>query len=127
MADALREQRGDLDQRLVAGTMPERVVDHLQAVEVDEQHRSVDSVAVDSRDQPLELAHEAAPIRQVDQRILVRQLVELLHALLQTRDFPSQQADLFDQPITVIDVDDVSQLVRHCPEPSLLSVSPSIA
>ena len=58
---------------------------------------------------------KSAAIRQIDERILVRQLVELLHALLQARDLASQQADLLDQPFAVFDVNDVAHLVRHCP------------
>ena len=76
----------DLDQRLVAGAVAERVVDHLQAVEVDEQHRRAVIVAVDAVDQPLELAHEAAPVGKVDQDCPGARAVELLDALLQLRD-----------------------------------------
>ena len=45
----------------------------------------------------------------------MRELVELLHALLQARDLASKQADLLDQPFTIFDVDDVGHLIRHCP------------
>ena len=43
------------------------------------------------------------------------QLVELFDALLESRDLASSSTDLFDQPFTIIDVDDVGQLIRHCP------------
>src|SRR5206468_9784821 len=59
VADAAGKQVGDLDQRLVTRAVTEGVVDHLEAIEVDEQHRRVDSVAVYPPDQPLELTHKA--------------------------------------------------------------------
>ena len=79
--------------------MAERVVDRLQAVEVDEQHRCLRVVAADARDQPLELAKEAAAIRKVDQAVLVREMVELLDALLKLRNLAAQPTDLLDQPL----------------------------
>jgi hypothetical protein len=91
------------------------VVDDLQPININKQHCGLQPIAVDPRDQPLKLSHEATPIGQVDERILVSELVELRHALLQARDLCSQLADLLDQPITIVDVHDVSQLVRHCP------------
>ena len=72
------------------------------------------AVAVDPVDQPLELAHEAAAVGQVDQLILVRELVELLDALLELRDLAAQRADLRDQPFRRRV--DVGHLIRHCPE-----------
>jgi len=87
----------------------------LETVDIDKQHRGVDSVAVDSSDQALELAHEAAAVRQVDERVEVRQLVELLDSLLQPSDLGPQCTDLLDQPLAIFDVGDASQLVRHCP------------
>ena len=122
VTDALGQQVGDLDQRLVAGAMAERIVDHLQAVEIDEQHRRVDPVAVDPRDQPLELAHEAAPVRELDQRVLVRQLVELLDPRLKLGNLTAQPADLLDQPLRVRNV---SYLIGHCPRacPQLIGLA----
>ena len=96
--------------------MPEGVVNDFETVEVDEQHCPTNAVALDPCDQPLELAHETAPVRQVDQRIPMRQLVKLLDALLKPRDLGPQQTDLLDQPFPIIDVDhDVGHLIRHCP------------
>src|SRR5437764_9302598 len=93
--------------------MAERVVDRLQPINIDEQHRGVCVVAADASDQPLELADEAAAIREVDQTVLMREMVELLNANLKLRHLPSQTADLLDQPF---DVGVLSHLVRHCPE-----------
>ncbi len=127
VADALGKQVRDLDQRFVAGPVPERVVDHLEPVDVDEQHRRPTPVTVDSRNEPLQLAHEAAPIRKIDQRIQMRQLVELLNALLQPGHLAPQCTDLFDQPVTIIDVDDVGQLIRHLPRALALACNHPIA
>ena len=99
--------------------MAERIVDRLQAIQIDEQHRGMRVVAADPRDQPLELADEAAAIRKIDQAVLVRQMVELLHALLKLRHLPPQPADLLDQPL---DVGVFSHLLRHCPEPAPLNM-----
>ena len=62
-------------------------------------------------------AHEAAAVGQVDERILVRELVELLDACLQLRDLVAQLVDLVDQAVRVWTV---GQLVRHRP-PSQIS------
>ena len=118
LAHAALEQSRDLDQGLVAGAMAERVVDRLQSVEVDEQHRSMGVVPANARDQPLELAAEAAAIGKIDQTVLMREMVELLHALLKLRHLPPQPADLLDQPLHV---GVSSHLVRHCPESAPLN------
>ena len=44
--------------------------------------------------------------------VLVREMVELLDALLQLRNLAAQTADLLDEPL---DVGVVGHLVRHCP------------
>src|SRR4029079_15852026 len=87
------QQLRDLDQGFVPGLVAEAVVDQLQAVEVDEQHRPALAIAAGAIDEPLQRPHEASPVRQVDQRILMRELVELLDARLQLRDLPAQPAD----------------------------------
>ncbi len=97
LADAVDQHLGDLDQGLVTGLMAEGVVDHLKAVEVDEQHRGHVVVAADPVDRRLELAQEAAAVRQVDQDILMRQPVEQLDALLQLRDLGAQPPDFGEQ------------------------------
>src|SRR3954447_26877071 len=57
VADAAGKQVGELAQCLVTRAVTEGVLDHLEAIEVDKQHRRVDSVAVYPPDQPLELTH----------------------------------------------------------------------
>ncbi len=63
------------------------------------------AVALDAADQPLELAHEAAAVGKVDQRILVREPVEHGHAFLEARDVVAQAIDLRHQRFGIGDVD----------------------
>jgi hypothetical protein len=44
----------------------------------------------------------------------MREMVELLDALLKLRNLPAQPPDLLDQPLHV---GAFGHLVRHCPEP----------
>ena len=97
-AHPVGQQSRDLDQRLVAGAMAKAVVDHLQPVEVDVEHRRTCAVAAGAVDEALERAQEAAPVRQIDQRILVRERVELLDPLLERGDLAAQPIDLVDRP-----------------------------
>ena len=98
-AHPVGQQLRDLDQRLVAGAMAKAVVDHLQPVEVDEEHRRSFAVAAGAVDEALERAHEAAPVGEIDQRILVGERVELLDPLLELGDLGAQPIDLVDRPI----------------------------
>ena len=50
LAQRVRQRRGDALQQLVADAMAERVVDVLEAVEVDEQHADAATVALRLRD-----------------------------------------------------------------------------
>jgi hypothetical protein len=107
-----REQPSNLDQSLVAGLVAERIVDVFEAIEVNEQHRGILTVALDAIDNSLEGAHEAAAVGKVDEEVLVRQPVELLTPLLKLRDLAAKQADFLNE---TLDVSDVGDLVRHCP------------
>src|SRR5690348_17633818 len=78
LPDAARKQVGDLDQGLVARAMAEGIVDRLEPVDVDEQHRPLGAVAAHPRYQPLQLPQEATAVRKVDQAVAMRQMVELL-------------------------------------------------
>ena len=69
-------------------------------------------VAADPGDQALELAEEAAAVRKIDQAVLVREMVQLLDALLKLRNLAAQPPDLLDEPIYVLVF---ANLVRHCP------------
>ena len=66
MAGELARHR--LEQR-VAGGVAVLVVDRLEAVEIDEQQRRLALVALQIGERALELALEAAPVEDVEQRI----------------------------------------------------------
>ena len=66
-----------LPQQLVAGRVPERVVDRLEAVEIDEAHRERQAVAPGARDRPLDLGEEHVPVGQSGQAVDARQLLHL--------------------------------------------------
>ena len=59
---------------MVAGSVAERVVDHLEVVEVDEQHRDLLAAAGDQLAQALQ---EERPVRQPRERVVMRLVVEL--------------------------------------------------
>ena len=82
------QQRGDMDQRGVAGGMTEAVVEHLEPVEIDEQHRGGVLVALQPGDGQFELAKEAAAIGDGDQRVAMGQPVKLCAASFKLRDPP---------------------------------------
>jgi len=106
LADALGQHLGDLDQRMVAGLVAKRVVDHLQPVDVDEQHRGTVVVAADAVDRRFELTHESAAIRKVDQDVLMGEAVEKLHALVKLRNLSPEAPDFGQQRVRIGHVDD---------------------
>ena len=64
-------QSGDGHQELVADRMPEAVVDHLEAVEVEEEHREeAASAALGARAGALEAVEEEGAVRQAGERIV---------------------------------------------------------
>ena len=62
------ESRGDLAQQFVADAVPEAVVDDLEVVEVDEQHR--DLTRLGSREQCVESFDQRRPIGQLGQIVV---------------------------------------------------------
>ncbi len=86
--------------------MAEGVVDHLEAVDVDEKHCGVVVVPSDAVDRPFELAHEAAAVGEVDQHVLIGEPVEQLDALVELRDLGPQAPDFGQQRVGIGHVDD---------------------
>ena len=74
------EPRGDGLQQLVAGGVPERVVDGLEVVEIDEQGRDLRLAARAAREHLLDAIEDQRPVRQAGQRVVRRQERELLLA-----------------------------------------------
>ena len=88
--------RHDLE-HLVAGEVPERVVDVLEAVEIDEEHR--DHVAVPARDRQRvrETVEERAAIEQRRERVVVGEPVDVLLGQLLLCDLAADPA-ITDEP-----------------------------
>ena len=63
-AQDVPEVVGDGDENLVAGLVSERVVDILEAVEIQIQHRHGRAAATRTRDRDLHLLHEQGPVRE---------------------------------------------------------------
>ena len=57
------------DQQFVAGEMTQAVVDQLEAIDVEEEHREARAAAARAADQAFEAIHEQHAIRQARQRI----------------------------------------------------------
>ena len=81
-----RAQRGaeaiaHLHQQLVADRVAERVVDHLEAVEVEEEHGQVLVAPPGAREPVAEPVHEQRPVRQPGQRVAEGLRGQLLEAL----------------------------------------------
>ena len=84
-------------QRRVARGVAQRVVDPLQAVQVEEQHAMRRVVALDMGHDARQLAHEGAPVGDRQQRVLVGQLLELGDALLRRVELAAQALGFLDQ------------------------------
>ena len=74
--DRVPEPAGDGDEQRVADAVAERVVDHLEVVHVDEEHRRSSPSPVASS--LADALHEQRPVGQVGKRIVVGLVVELL-------------------------------------------------
>ena len=79
--DAL-DPRRDHPQQLVADGMAERVVDALEAVEVDEHRRRVDPVAAGVDEHLLGAIHDQRAVGETGQRVVQRLVAELAGLLL---------------------------------------------
>ena len=76
-AHPFAHHRGDLADQVVAGVVAERVVDPLEAVDVDDHHRAATAVAGAEGDVLIELGAEAAAVEQPGQRVVVGQVAKL--------------------------------------------------
>ena len=70
-----------MQQRLVAGAVAAQVVDLLEAVEVDADHRDVPAVLGGVPDLAVEMIGEAGAVGQAGQRVVQRHVLQLLEAL----------------------------------------------
>ena len=74
LAQKRPEQSGDLTQKLVPGRVPARVVDELELVEVEIEHRVVERLPLVIRQRHAEPALEFATIEQTRQRVVAREM-----------------------------------------------------
>ena len=75
-ADRAAQQSRDRDEELVAGVVPERVVDLLEVVEVEQQQGAGRTVPAAPVEVALELALEAAPVGQPGEHVVVGEVGE---------------------------------------------------
>ncbi len=66
----------DLDEQLVTGVVPQAVVDHLEAVDVEEQHGDLAGAPREAEESLAEAVEEERAIRQPGQRIVERLVLE---------------------------------------------------
>ena len=85
-ADDPAEPAGDAAQQRVPGRVPERVVDVLEVVEIDEQHRDPSAVAPGQRQGPPEPVPEQGAVRQAGEIVVVRQVADAVLGLLALGD-----------------------------------------
>ena len=81
----LAQDRGDAADQVVAGLVPEAVVDLLEAVDVDDHHRALAAVAGGEGDVAVELGAEAAAVEEPGERVVVGQVAQLGLGLLGLR------------------------------------------
>ena len=92
-----------LAQQLVAGTVPQAVVDELEAVEVEEQHADRLPVPLRARERDLQELLEHRAVRQAGQRVVVREERDLLLCLLLLGDVDEEPAPVHRLPVRVVD------------------------
>ncbi len=93
LADALLQRCGDLLQQGVAGVVAQGVVDGLEAVQVDIEHRQRLSVAPRQGDALVAVLGEEAPVRQARQGVVVGELMDLRFEPLARRDVTERDQD----------------------------------
>ena len=86
--------RHDL-QQLVAGLVAARVVDVLETIEVEEQHREHGACAPRLLDGSRQMRREEQPVRQAGELVVMREVVEMLLLLQQLRFDLAHHAAMF--------------------------------
>ena len=69
-AQCMAQPVGDLHQQEVAGVVSQRIVDDLEAVEIDEQHRELPLIAPRRLDRIAQQFVEHLPVRQIGQTVV---------------------------------------------------------
>ena len=102
--------------QLVAGRVAERVVDVLEAVEVEHEHGALGAVAARACARAVELLLEAAPVEQAGERVVVGQVLELLLEALALGDVLHLAQDVVRTSVRV------AQDGRRQRDPDLMAV-----
>jgi len=69
LADGGAKPPGYVDEQLIAGCVPEAVVDHLELVKIDEQDSETDRLLISRLDSGLEAVDEVKAVWKAGQRI----------------------------------------------------------
>ena len=110
LAGADAETLRQLDQQLVAGVVPQRVVHELEVVEIQEQDADAEVGPTGAGERALEHLLEQRAVRQARQLVVVRQERDLLLRLLALRDVEDHS---LDQPRFAVAVVDRERLFHH--------------
>ena len=104
-AQRLVDAQADRRENLVAALVAPAVVDVLEVVQVEEEQRNLLLRLLPDRDDVLELLLEERPVRKAGQRVVQRQLPELLLRLALRGDV-EQVALQVERPVVVVTDDD---------------------
>ena len=96
LAQRRLQPRGDRFQQLVAGRMAERVVDDLEAIEIEKHHRQRMLHAPRVRERDRQAIAEQPAVRQAGQRIVIGLILDLLLDPLALGDVARDADDLAD-------------------------------
>jgi hypothetical protein len=91
LACGLAQANGDVDQHLVADAVAVKIVDPLECVEIEQEHRMRAMTARRRAHCGLQFLIEQAAVRQAGERILHRKFVRVLFRLDAARDFAALQ------------------------------------
>ncbi len=105
--DAVEQPRGRLLEQLVAGDMAERVIDHLEVVEIDEHHAETFARALGARQRQVQAVVEQRPVGQPGQFVVRRQVLDALLRLAHLGDV-AEHADVVDH-LAVLVLDGVDR------------------
>ncbi|MNN05988.1 hypothetical protein D3C81_1187670 [compost metagenome] len=100
-ADALAQSAGDQHQQLVPDRMTETVVDPLETIQIEEQHRHLAMQAAGPLDGAIEVRLHQQAIGQAGQRVVVRQALELGLGLLELGNI-AEHRDIVGQLALVV-------------------------
>ena len=103
MAHARAQAPGDFHQQLVAGAVAERVVDDLEAVEVDQQQRDLVAEPAAVLERALGAPDQLAPVRQAREGVEVREMADPVLGKASVRDV-LDDAGVADQVAVLVEL-----------------------